>query len=138
MIESIGKVFCDTSFFYAALDENDFDHDRAISFAQWIKENSVAVLTTWEIVIETVTLLRYRLNYKGAAVFIKTVLPNLNIIYLSDSDRAKALDTFLKLSKDKKISLCDAISYTVIKEYLEGIPCIAFDADFRAMGLRVM
>jgi len=96
------------------------------------------VFTTWEIVVETVTLLRYRLNYKGAAVFIRTVLSKLYIIYLSDSDRAKALDTFLKFSKDKKISLCDAISYTVIKEYLEGIPCIAFDADFKAMGLRMM
>ncbi|MDP3112795.1 MAG: PIN domain-containing protein [Thermodesulfovibrionales bacterium] len=138
MIESISKVFCDTSFFYAVLDKNDFDHERAISFAQWIKESHVAVLTTWEVVIETVTLLRYRLNYNGAAVFIKTVLPNLNIIYISDSDRAKALETFLKLSRDKKISLCDAVSYTVIKEHLEGVPSIAFDADFRAMGLRVL
>ncbi|MDO9288251.1 MAG: hypothetical protein Q7T83_05625 [Thermodesulfovibrionales bacterium] len=39
---------------------------------------------------------------------------------------------------DKKISLCDAVSYTVIKEHLEGVPSIAFDADFRAMGLRVL
>lgn len=138
MIESISKVFCDTSFFYAVLDKNDFDHERAISFAQWIKESHVAVLTTWEVVIETVTLLRYRLNYNGAAVFIKTVLPNLNIIYISDSDRAKALETFLKLSRDKKISLCDAVSYTVIKEHLEGVPSIAFDDDFRTMGLRVL
>lgn len=138
MIESISKVFCDTSFFYAVLDKNDFDHERAISFAQWIKENHVAVLTTWEVVIETVTLLRYRLSYNGAAVFIKTVLPNLNIIYISDPDRTKALETFLKLSKDKKISLCDAVSYAVIKEHLKDIPSIAFDDDFRAMGLRVL
>ncbi len=138
MIALIPKVFCDTSFFYAVLDKNDFDHERAISFAQWIKENHVAVLTTWEVVIETVTLLRYRLTYNGAAVFIKTVLPSLNIIYISDPDRAKALEIFLKLSKDKKISLCDAVSYTVITEHLESIPCIAFDEDFRTMGLTVL
>lgn len=137
MEETIRKVFCDTSFFYAALDRNDFDHDRAVSLSRWIKENNVAAITTWEVIVETITLLRYRLSFKGAGIFMKTVLPNLNVIYITDSERAKALDMFLRLSSDKKLSLCDIISYVVVREHLQGIPCIAFDDDFKALGLRV-
>lgn len=132
------KVFCDTSFFYASLDKNDRDHVAARAMANWLKDKSIAVITTWEIVVETVTLLRYRLSFHGAEVFIRSVLPQLNIIYIADDERSKALESFLKLSKDKKLSLCDLISYAVVKMHFPGIPCFAFDDDFRQMGLTVL
>jgi predicted nucleic acid-binding protein len=132
------KVFCDTSFFYASLDKNDYDHVAARAMAGWLKDKSIAIITTWEIVVETVTLLRYRLSFRGAEVFIKNVLPYLNIIYITDNERSKALESFLKLSKDKKLSLCDLISNVVVRMHFSEIPCIAFDDDFRQMGLTVL
>jgi len=34
--------------------------------------------------------------------------------------------------------MCDAISFIVITTLLDGMPCVTFDRDFRALGLTVM
>jgi predicted nucleic acid-binding protein len=136
--EGIRRVFCDTSFFYAVIDSNDADHEKALSLSEWIKDGNLSAITTWEVVVETVTLLRNRLGYRDSKIFIDTVLPGLNIVYIGGPERRKALETFLKLGRDKKLSLCDVISYVVVKEHLKGIPCLAFDEDFRKLGLRVL
>jgi predicted nucleic acid-binding protein len=44
---------------------------------------------------------------------------------------------FKKLSKDKKISYCDALSFVIITDLLDGMPCLTFDRDFRNLGLMV-
>ena len=129
--------FCDTSFFYAVLDGREKNHSKAVDYALFIEKGKVPLFTTWEIVLETVTLLRYHYSHKGAVTFIKTVLPHLNVVHLGSEERAKALRLFVKLSKDKSISLCDAISFLVVSEKLDHVPCLAFDDDFRRMGLRV-
>ena len=84
------------------------------------------------------TLLRYRYSYRGAVTFIDQVLLQLNIFYINSEDRAKGLLAFRKLSRDKEISLCDAISYIVVSERLDFIPCLAFDEDFRRLGITVL
>jgi len=131
-------VFCDTSFFYASLDRRDRDHLAAKSLVEWVEDHQVPMMTTWEVVVETVTLLRYRFHYQAALTFIQDLLPQLNFVLLSTEDRAKALEWFKKLSKDKTISLCDAISYFVVRDYLNFVPCLAFDDDFEQLGLLVL
>jgi predicted nucleic acid-binding protein len=137
-LQPIRKVFCDTSYFYASLDRNDTDHAKAISCSKWMKENHIAALTTWEIIVETITLLRYRFNYQSAYVFVKNVLPELNVIYIGDTEKSQALELFLKLGKDKKLSMCDIISYLVVKKHFPDTPCIAFDRDFKRLDLIVL
>lgn len=137
-MEGIKHLFSDTSFFYAVLDKHDRDHPAASRLAQFIQERQIPLITTWEVIVETVTLLRYRYSYRGARTFIDQVLPQLNIFYLDTEARAKALHAFLKLSRDKEISLCDAISYIVITERLNFIPCLTFDEDFKRLGLIVL
>lgn len=128
-------LFADTSFYYAALDSRDPFHPLAKRYAEWLEENKGQLISTWEIVSETVTLLRTRYGYEGAMTFIRDVLPSLQIIYLSDRDRREALRLFEKLSSDKKLSLCDVVSYLVITKHLKRIPHLAFDDDFRSLGL---
>jgi predicted nucleic acid-binding protein len=130
--------FCDTSFFYALLDRRDHDHPVAKALAAWVQDRQVPLITTWEVVVETVTLLRYRHSYQAAMAFIQQILPRLNLVSLATEDRAKALDWFRRLSKDKRISVCDAISYLVVRERLDHIPCLAFDDDFEQLGLTVL
>jgi hypothetical protein len=36
------------------------------------------------------------------------------------------------------LSLCDAISLVVVTTLLERMPCLAFDEDFRRLGLTVI
>lgn len=131
-------LFCDTSFFYALLDGRDHDHPTAEALARRIEREGIPLVTTWEVVVETVTLLRYRYSYQGACVFIDRVLPSLNVVYADDELRAKALDVFRRFSREHKISLCDALSYAVVCEQLGFASCLAFDEDFRRMGLAVL
>jgi len=137
-MEGIKHLFSDTSFFYAVLDKHDRDHPAASRLAQFIQERQIPLITTWEVIVETVTLLRYRYSYRGATAFIDQVLPQLNIFYLDAEARVKALHAFLKLIRDKEISLCDAISYIVITERLNFIPCLTFDEDFKRLGLIIL
>ena len=137
-MQRIKHLFADTSFFYAVLDRRDRDHLAASRLAQFVQERQIPLITTWEIIVETVTLLRYRYSYRGATTFINKVLPQLNVFYLDAESRAKAVHAFLKLSRDKEISLCDTISYIIITEHLNFIPCLTFDDDFRQLGLIVL
>jgi len=131
-------VYADTSFFYAKLDSRDRSYTRAGNLLRQIQERRIGVVTTWEVVVETVTLLRYRHSYLGAQIFVRRVLPTLNLVYLDETERRKALNLFSRVSRERRISLCDAISAIVVKDRLASIPCLAFDDDFRALGLSVV
>jgi predicted nucleic acid-binding protein len=137
MILPQNKVFCDTSFFFASLAPDDSNYDRAGEILEHCKNNSVMLYTTWDVISETVTLLRYRAGYRLAIEFLDSIKPSLSIVNYDDSVRRAAEEIFKKLSKDKRISFCDAISYVVTTHLLDNIPCFSFDRDFRSLGLTV-
>lgn len=130
-------AFCDTSFFFASLYPLDTNYDAAGELLAECQENSITLCTTWDVISETVTLLRYRAGYSAAVRFLDEVKPALSIVRYDDSVRSAAEEIFKKVSRDKKISLCGAISYVVVTELLDGIPCLTFDRDFRSLGLHV-
>jgi len=131
------KVFCDTSFFFASLCPDDSNFKKTGELLEYCKEHTVALYTTKDVISETVTLLRYRASYKTAVEFLDTIKPFLFIVHYDDSVVMEAEKVFKKLSKDKKISFCDAVSYVIITSLLDGIPCLTFDRDFRSLGLLV-
>ncbi|MEW6571445.1 MAG: PIN domain-containing protein [Nitrospirota bacterium] len=137
MIPPQNKVFCDTSFFFASLAPDDSNYERAGELLELCKENSVTFYTTWDVVSETITLLRYRASYRLAVEFLESIKPSLSIVNYNDSVRRAAEEIFKKLSKDKRISFCDAVSYVVVTHILDNIPCFSFDGDFRSLGLTV-
>lgn len=135
MIFPENKAFCDTSFFFASLYPYDVNFEKAGKLLEYCKDNNVLLYTTWDIISETVTLLRYRINYSIAVRFLETVKPSLFIVRYEDSVRIAAEEVFKKLSRDRRLSFCDAISYVVITHVLDNIPCLTFDRDFRSLGL---
>jgi len=131
------RAFCDTSFFFAALSPDDTNHEKAgMLLASCVEQNAV-LHTTWDIISETVTLLRYRADYRIAMRFLERVKPALAVVRYDDSVRMEAEKVFKMFSRDRKISYCDAISCVVITRLLEGMPCLTFDRDFRSLGLVV-
>ena len=131
------KAFCDTSFFFASLSPDDSNYSRAGEILEFFRENKISLYTTWDIISETITLLRYRASYKLSIEFIDLVKPSLHIVHYNDSVRMAAEEIFKKLSRDKRLSFCDAVSYVVISHMLENMPCFSFDSDFRSLGLIV-
>lgn len=135
--ESKRRVFADTSYFFALLSPNDSNHGRAIEISQEVGQRRLNVYTTWDVVVETATLLRYRANFEAARIFLAEVTPDLILVHALETERQAAIRLFLRLSRDRRLSLCDAISYSVISGRLDWAPCLAFDADFAALGLTI-
>jgi predicted nucleic acid-binding protein len=132
------RVFCDTSFFFASLYPKDINYERAGQILKEALSQAVSLWTTWDIISETATLLLYRFNSKAAIRFLDEIKPVLNVVYYDDSIRKEAERVFRLLSKDKKLSFCDAISYVVVKTILNDTACLSFDEDFSRLGLTVI
>jgi predicted nucleic acid-binding protein len=137
VLEGAGRAFGDTSYFFALLNPIDPDHAAAVRIAGQIAIGRVEVFTTWDVISETATLLRYRWTHAAAARFLMRLVPDLTVLQPDEDDRIAAIRLFLR-KRDLKLSLCDALSYVVVSTRLEWAPCLSFDADFRAMGLTVV
>jgi len=131
-------VFCDTSFFYACLDPKDENHDEAEVLAARAAESKTLLCTTWDIIGETVTLLRYRASFPLALTFLDEVKPALRVVPYGDRVRGESERIFRRFGKDHRLSLCHAVSYVVVTTILGNMVSLAFDRDFRALGLPVI
>jgi predicted nucleic acid-binding protein len=132
------RVFADTSFFFALLHPQDQHHGEATEIAEEVARERLTVYTTWEVAVETVTLLRYRANFETARMFLLDVAPDLVLVHPLEAERQAAIQIFLRRSHDLKLSLCDAISYVIVSTRLSWAACLSFDADFAALGLTVV
>lgn len=132
------QLFCDTSFFYACFDPGDVNHRRAKAVVAEVAAARCALSTTWDIISETVTLLRYRRTFRAALAFLNEIKPRLNILAYGDRVRDEAEQVFRRYGRDHRLSFCDAISFVVVTTLLDNIPCLAFDEDFRGLGLTVI
>ena len=132
------RLFCDTSFFYACLDPKDANHDRAERLTDDAATSGVAFFTTWDIVSETVTLLRYRKGFRPALSFLEEVKPNLTVVEYGRGVRDEAEQIFRRHGRSRRLSFCDAVSFVVVTTLLDHMPSLAFDEDFRALGLTVI
>lgn len=131
-------VFCDTSFFYACLDPKDANHRRARLLVEESASSGTTWCTTWDIISETVTLLRYRRHFQAALAFLSEVTPELRIVTYGDRIREEAVQMFATYGRDHRLSFCDAISFVVVTSLLDHLPCVTFDDDFRGLGLHVL
>lgn len=132
------RLFCDTSFFYACFDPHDVNHHQANALSIDAAEAGSALYVTWDVLSETLTLLRYRRSHREALTFLSDIKPNLHIVNYGENVRAEAEQIFRRYGRDHKLSFCDAVSFVVVTTLLDDIPSLAFDADFRALGLIVI
>ncbi len=132
------RLFCDTSFFYACFAQDDVNHRQADDLSKDAAASGSGLYVTWDIVSETLTLLRYRRSHRDALTFLTEIKPRLHIVNYADNVRAEAERIFRRYGRDHKLSFCDAISFVVVTTLLDGIPSLAFDDDFRALGLTVI
>ena len=137
-LQGVRRVFCDSSFFYSCLDSRDVCHERAKELATQAAEAGTILSSTWDVFSQTVTLLRYRRGYQLAIRFLDDFKPMLDIVVYDHSVRSGAEQIFRRYGVERRLSYCDAISFVVVTTMLDGIPCLSFDQDFRALGLTVL
>ena len=133
-----GRVFCDTSYFYACADADDMYHRRALALADQAATRGTQLWTTWDVISETLTLLHYRHSSAAPIRFLDDVKPGLHVVDYGANVRVEAEQVFRRRSRDHRLSFCDAISFVIVTTLLDGIPCLAFDQDFRGLGLQVI
>ncbi len=133
-----GRVFCDTSYFYACADTDDAFYRHALALSGEAASRRTQLWTTWDVISETVTLLRCRHSLAAAIRFLDDVKPGLHVMDYGTNIRIEAEQVFRRQSRAYRLSLCDAISFVVVTTLLERMPCFAFDEDFRGLGLTVI
>lgn len=132
------RLFCDTSFFYACHEPSDTNHGRATTLIEEAAAAGTTLCVTWDVVSETVTLLRYRRGFRTALTFLTEIKPQLQIVAYGDRVRSEAEQVFRQYGRARRLSFCDAISFVVVTTLLDHMPCLAFDEDFRRLGLTVI
>jgi predicted nucleic acid-binding protein len=133
-----GRIFCDTSFFFACLEPRDQSHAPALLWLKASQQHKSVFVTTWDILSETVTLLRRKSGYRIALAFIEEIIPSLRLVLIDDSVRQEALAIFKRFAMDKKLSFCDCVSCAVLSSDLAPIPTATFDIHFKSLGLPVL
>lgn len=132
------RVFCDTSFLFATLAPRDANYARAGELLGECREAGATLLTTWEIVSETATLLTYRIRGAAGVAFLHDVKPGLTLVPVSVAVLGEAERLFRRLAPRMRLSFCDAISFVVVTTLLDNVPTLAFDRDFIRLGLTVI
>lgn len=132
------RVFCDTSFFFAALAPKDVHHARAGALLAACQEAKVVMCSTWEVVSETATLLTYRLHPRAGVAFLDAVRPELDLVPTTLAVLEEAERVFRRQAPRHRLSFCDAISFVAVTSLLDNVPCLSFDRDFERLGLTVI
>lgn len=126
------KVFVDTGAWYALVDRKDPDH---ADVRACLNAHHDHLVSSDYILDETLTLLRYRLGWKAAHTFGKTLI-NGDVATLHDLTRKDKEDAWRIFSRyrDKSFSFTDCTSFALMQR-LKLTTAIAIDSDFKTYGL---
>ena len=116
----------------------DVNHERAGELLEEAAVGASRFHTTREVMSETLTLLRYRDGAGSALLFARDIVPTVEMVVADLTDHAAALEVFRRLAPRRRLSYCDALSFVIVRQRLGDMACLAFDRDFRALGLTVL
>lgn len=128
------RIFVDTSYFYALLDRDDANHQKAKkTWNDIIKDDNILLASNY-VLVESFALIQRRLGIDAARAFQEDVLPLINIEWI-DSATHKSGVSALLASARKKLSLVDCVSFEVMRS--SGIKkVLAFDQHFKETGFQ--
>lgn len=135
------KLFIDATAWINFVLIGEPHHEEAVTFLRTCIEEGKALFTSNDIVDETITRLRYRVNFKVANDFFQLFQRNvkqqlLTQLWVDEQLQFEAWD-LLKKFREHKLSFTDATSIAIIKRFkLDAI--ITFDADFKKVGMRIL
>ncbi len=136
---SIKRVFLDTSYFKAWIDDKDEFHDRALNLLEQLeRESEIELLTSNFVIDETFTLLRVKSGVEVAQKFYKFLEgkgSEIDLVRVTAGDERKVWNWFWK--KWSKLSFTDCTSFAIMKR-LELKQVATFDEHFAKAGFEVI
>lgn len=129
------RIFLDTSFVIALINERDQYHARAEALS--LRFNNSALLTTGAVLLEIGNALAK--EFRAEAVSVINVLsrsPRVEVVEVDSNFIEKGLAVYEKFA-DKTWGLVDCISFVVMRE--SGLTeVLTFDRDFEQAGFTVL
>lgn len=119
------SLFVDTSVWYAAADSSDVSNERA----RELLTREEALVTTDHVLVETWTLLRWRIHREAAEAFwkgLRSGVAQMEAVGLADLQAAWTMGMAFR---DQDFSLVDRTSFAVM-ERLGLDRAASFDRDF--------
>lgn len=110
-------VFLDTSGWFAALSPKESQHAPALAaYREWI-EGGIPLVTTNLVVAEMQILLT---RFRGSAESVRFLDslyqdPTHTVVFVDRTIERAAVDRWLRRSRDKQLSLADAVSFEVMR-----------------------
>lgn len=129
------KIFLDTSFIIAFVNERDQYHQPALSIAQQYESQSLVL--TDAVLLEVLNALSRR--YKSEAIQIVEYLfesENVEVVRLTPELFDRAFDLY-KNRRDKTWGLVDCISFIVMQDRKINI-AFTFDQHFAQAGFQIL
>ena len=129
----IRAVVADTGPLFAIADESDERHDRALEEFESLVRDRRQVLVPYPILLETYTLILFRLGRRGASDWLSQIL-SATFISPAPEDYRRAATQVLALS-DRSVTLVDATVAAVASRL--GLQVWTYDHHFDVMRVPV-
>ena len=135
------SIFVDTGAFYARVDEDDAQHQSAVSLFDDIRTGAVSyrtVFTSQFVLSELATLALYRLGHADAVRTLSAIRESasINVLPVTQSLFDAAFEQFQHYD-DQQISFVDHTTGVLASQH-DISHIFAFDDDFRTLGFRVV
>jgi predicted nucleic acid-binding protein len=129
------RIFIDTSAFFALLDRDDDNHERAKSAWAGILGRENTLVTSNYVLVETFALLQNRLGMIAVRAFQGDLFPILNVEFVNLETHRSGISALLAAAK-RNLSLVDCVSFELMVSL--GIKtAFAFDTHFKEAGFQV-
>ena len=140
-IAEIKRVFIDTSAWIDLMNSHERHHAAAVAFHKSLAPMTLRI-TTWGIVSETFTWIRYHIGYREASrwLSLKDSLENqgfLQVVY-PDSQIELGVRKVIDRFPDQRLSYVDAFSIALIQSRPDIDVIFAFDHHMNLAGLPVL
>jgi predicted nucleic acid-binding protein len=130
------RTFIDTSAFYALLDRDDQNHQKAKRAWVEMLEEPPLMVTNNYILVETFALLQSRLGLEAVRRFQEDVIPIIQVAFVTP-DMHRAGTAALLAAGRRGLSLVDCVGFEVMREL--GIKvAFTFDSHFKEQGFDVI
>jgi predicted nucleic acid-binding protein len=130
------RIFNDTSSFYALLDRDDENHQKAKKAWSDILRAESALITSNYVLVETFALLQHRLGIEAVRGFQDDIVPLADIEFVTSEIHRSGVASVLSAAR-RNLSLVDCTSFEVMRT-LEVKTLFAFDPHFREQGFLVI
>ena len=128
------RTYVDTSAFYALLDRDDANHQRARRAWSAILDEQNILLTSNYVLVEIFALLQNRLGLAAVRAFQEDILPLVNIEFVTRETHRSGIAALLSASR-RGLSLVDCISFEIMRTL--GIrDAFTLDPHFKEQSFR--